>query len=115
MGFSHRARSSSDRSVRRWIRIARSSAPLALSASGLIAGRKPVKHPAVLGARAPCPEGISEEGERGVLLLCPALTALAVDDPRLVRVEPEPDLSHPRGDPEKHVLGLPMRRAVHDR
>jgi hypothetical protein len=43
MGFSHRARSSSVRSVRRWIRILRSSALLALSASGLIAGKKLVK------------------------------------------------------------------------
>jgi hypothetical protein len=30
-------------------------------------------------------------------------------------VQPEPDLLHPRGDPVKHLLGLPPRRAVHDR
>ena len=48
--------------------------------------------PAVLAARPPCPEGVPEEGERGVLVLCPAPTVLAVDDPRLVRVKPEPDL-----------------------
>jgi hypothetical protein len=54
MGFSHRARASSDRSVRRWIRILRSSAPLALGASGLIAGKNPVKcRPFLL--RAPRP------------------------------------------------------------
>src|SRR6516225_5023372 len=44
MGFSHRARASNDRSVRRWIRSSRRSAPLALSASGLIAGENDVKH-----------------------------------------------------------------------
>ena len=115
MGFSHRARSSSVRSVRRWIRIARSSAPLALSASGLIAGREAGEAPAVFAACPPCPEGVPEEGKRGVLVRCPAPTVLAVDDPRLVRVQPEPDLLHPRGDPAKHVLGLPSRRAVHDR
>jgi hypothetical protein len=43
MGFNHRPRSSSDRSVRRWIRILRISPPLAFSASELIAGVKPVK------------------------------------------------------------------------
>ena len=44
MGFSHRARASNDRSVRRCIRSLRRSAPLALSASGLIAGENDVKH-----------------------------------------------------------------------
>jgi hypothetical protein len=43
MGFSHSARSSSVRSVRRWIRILRSRSLLALSASVLIAGKNPVK------------------------------------------------------------------------
>ena len=38
MGFSHAARSLRVRSVRRWIRSSRSRSPLALSASGLIAG-----------------------------------------------------------------------------
>jgi len=48
-------------------------------------------------------------------VLAPAPTVLAVDDPRLVRVKPEPDLLHPRGDPAQHVLSLAARRAVHDR
>src|SRR5450631_4796723 len=43
MGFSHSARSSTDRSVCRWIRSSRSRALLALSASGLIAGRNELK------------------------------------------------------------------------
>src|SRR5919198_2096898 len=70
--------------------------------------------PAVLGARPPWPEGVPEEGERGVLVLSPAPTVLAVDDPRLVRVKPKPDRAHPRGDPGQHVLGLTPARAVHD-
>ena len=52
-GFSHRARSSGDRSVRRWIRVRRSSTPLAFSASGLIAGRNPVNARPLLVPRAP--------------------------------------------------------------
>ena len=42
MGFSHRARSSSDRLVCLWIRSSRSRSLLALSASGLIAGKNDV-------------------------------------------------------------------------
>src|SRR3954451_18886526 len=113
MGFSHRARSSSDRSVRRWIRSSRSRALLALSASGLMAGKKPVKFRPLLRA-PPCPEGVPEEGKGGVLVLRPAPTVLAVHDPRLLRVKPKPDLAHPRGDPGKHILGLPPALAVHD-
>src|SRR3954447_3979855 len=49
MGFSHRARSFSDRLVRRWIRSSRSLALLAFSASVLIAGKNEVKRlPSVL-------------------------------------------------------------------
>ena len=44
----------------------------------------------------------------------PAPTVFAVDDPRLIRVEPQADLAHPRGDPGKHILGLPPALAVHD-
>ena len=87
---------------------------MAFSASGLIAGRNPLKiRPFLLRARPP--EGVPEEGERGVLVLFPAPTVLAVDDPRLLRVEREPDLAHPLSDPVQQVLRLTMRGAVHDR
>ena len=79
---------------------------MALSASGLIAGKNPVKVPPFL-LRAPRDrEGVAEEGERGVLVLRPAPTVLAVDDPRLVGVQPQANLLHPRGDPAKHILSL---------
>jgi hypothetical protein len=49
-----------------------------------------------------------------VLVLPPAPIVFAVDDPRLVRVQPEPNLLHPRGDPCEHVLRPAARLAVHD-
>src|SRR5437764_14501592 len=76
-------------------------------------GQEPGEVPA-LAARPPCPEGVPEEGKRGVLVLRPTLTVLAVDDPRLVRVKPESDLLHPLSDPAQHVFGLATRLAVHD-
>jgi hypothetical protein len=47
-------------------------------------------------------------------VLFPTVAVLAVDDPRLVGVEPQAHFFHPRGDPGKHVLGLPPALAVHD-
>ena len=104
MGFSHRARLSSERLVRRSIRIVRSSAPLAFSASGLITGSTdtnslPVLRFLAVRVRAPsqwgqmrpsflpCPEGEPEEGKRRVLVLAPTLAVFAVDDPRLVGMQ----------------------------
>jgi hypothetical protein len=113
MGFSHFARSSSDRSVRRWIRSSRSRAFLAFSASGLIAGKKPVKFRPLLRA-PPCPEGVPEKGERRVLVLGPAPIVFAIHDPRLVRVKPQADFAHSRGDSAEHMLGLVPALAVHD-
>ena len=114
MGFSHSARSLSVRSVRRWIRISRSRALLALSACGLIAGRKPVKFRPLL--RAP---RVLKAYPRKVNEVCSCLasipTVFAVDDPRLVRVQLESNLVHPRGDLVEHVLCLTRRLAVHDR
>src|SRR3984893_2468018 len=51
-------------------------------------GQEAGEVPAVLAACPPCPEGVPEKGERGVLVRRPAPTVLAVDDPRLLRVEP---------------------------
>jgi len=76
--------------------------------------QEPVEDPASCCA-PPSPEGVPEEAERGVLVLFPAPTVLAVDDPRLLRVKREPDLAHPLGDPAQHVLRLAARGAVHDR
>src|ERR1700683_1610589 len=67
-----------------------------------------------LAACPPCPEGVPEKGERDVLVLRPALTVLAIDDPRFVRVKPQADLVHPRGDPTEHKLGLGPALAMHD-
>src|SRR5450432_3444933 len=67
-----------------------------------------------LAARPPCPEGVPEKGERDVLVLAPALTVLAIDDPRFVRVKPQADFVHPRSDPAEHQLGLGPALAVHD-
>jgi hypothetical protein len=39
-------------------------------------------------------------------VLRPALTVLAIDDPRFLRVKPQADLVHPRGDLTEHQLGL---------
>src|SRR5437764_5600999 len=67
-----------------------------------------------LAARPPCPEGVPEKGKRDVLVLRSALTVLAIDDPRFVRVKPQADLVHPRGDPTEHKLGLGPALAMHD-
>ena len=48
-------------------------------------------------------------------MLALTVAVLAVDDPRLVGVEPQPDLCHPRGDPAQHVSACEPRPAVHDR
>src|SRR6266542_4776411 len=115
MGSSHLARSSSDRSVRRWIRRARSRSLAALSASGEIAGRNEVKCSPVLPLTASRGrEGVPEEGEGGLLVLSPTTAVTAVDDPRLVGVEPEAHLPHPLCDLVPHVLRLPPALAVHD-
>src|SRR6266511_4169142 len=99
MGFSHLARSSSDRSVRRWIRRARSRSLAALSASGEIAGRNEVKcSPGRPWTAARGREGVPEEGEGGLLVLSPTTAVTAVDDPRLVGVEPEAPLLYPLCD-----------------
>src|SRR5205807_9597351 len=113
MGFIHRARSSRNKSVRRWIRMERSSTPLALSASVLIAGKNLTKYRPVL-LRAFLVEGEPEEGEGGVLVVPPAHPVLAVDDPRLVRVAAETHLCHPRGDRLQHRLRLPSAHTMHD-
>src|SRR5947207_909135 len=67
-----------------------------------------------LAARPPCPEGVPKKGEGDVLVLRPALTVLAIDDPRFIRVKPQADFVHPRGDPTEHKLGLGPALAVHD-
>ena len=49
-----------------------------------------------------------------MLVLTPTVAVLAIDDPRLVGMKPKPHLSHPRGDPGKHILSLLFAHAVHD-
>jgi hypothetical protein len=63
----------------------------------------------------PWPEGEPQERQGDVPVLAATVAVLAVDDPRLVGVQPEPNLLHPRDDPAQDVLRFPMRRAVHHR
>src|SRR6202035_3314229 len=70
---------------------------------------------AVLAPRCPRPELVAEEREAGVLVLAPTVVVFAIDDPRFLRVKPEPQLLKPLGDRGKHILGLPPALAMHDR
>jgi hypothetical protein len=49
-----------------------------------------------------------------VLVVTSTPAVLAIDDPRLVGVDPQADLPHSRGDRGQHILGLPPALAVHD-
>ena len=112
MGFSHRARASNDGSVRRCIRSLRRSEPLALSASGLIAGENDVKHTPSL-RRAPRGRKANPRKENEVCSCSPSVAVLAIDDPRLVGVKPKPHLSHPRGDPGSLLFAHASEQALH--
>ena len=58
---------------------------------------------------------MTQEGEAGVLVVPPARAVFAVDDRRLVRVEPQAHLLHPLGNSSEHPVGLDLVRTVHDR
>ena len=79
---------------------------MALSASGLIAGKNEVKYAPVL---CPRPPG-RKVNPRKVKLVCSwsprRLPSLAIDDTGLVRVELEAHLLHPLGDSSEHLFGL---------
>ena len=55
---------------------------LGLERLGAHCGQERGKICPVPALRLPCPEGETEEGKRGVLVLSPALPVLTVDDPR---------------------------------
>ena len=114
MGFSHRARSSNDRSVRRWIRRLAEPGAFGLQRLGADRGQEAGEVPA-LAARAEH-EHVSFTflGYAFRARGAPALTVLAIDDPRFVRVKPQADLVQPRGDLTEHKLGLDPFLAVHD-
>ena len=78
-----------------WSRQERTSALILFRASLLIAGRNDRNSLPFLFLRFAGAERVSEERERGVLVRAAPLAVLAVHDPGLVRVQPQPDLVHP--------------------
>ena len=69
-----------------------------------------------LPPRLPQGEREPEEGERRVLmLLATPVPVLAVHDPGLVGMQPQPDVGHPRRERGQHLLCLPLGHAMHDR
>src|SRR5450755_3195265 len=87
---------------------------LGLQRLGTHRGLEAGEVPASLRSRLPCSEGEPEIGEAGLLMLPPTLAILAIDDPCLVGMKPQPNLVHPLGDPGQHRLGLCPALAVHD-
>src|SRR5437660_8421741 len=69
----------------------------------------------VLAAGRAGGEGEPQERERRVLMRAAPVAVLAVDDPGLGRVQPQPDLFHPLPERRQHLAGLALGDAVHDR
>ena len=64
-------------------------------------------------ARPALTEREPKKGERRVLIRASAVAVLAVHNLRLVRVQSQPDLSHPVSDRLSHVMRLTFAFAVH--
>ena len=72
--------------------------------------RLPVRIPGFAGT-----ERVPQERERRVLERATPPGVLAVNDPGLGRVQPQPDLLHPLSERSQHLTCLPLGRAVHHR
>ena len=68
----------------------------------------------VLVPRRSLPEFVPEERERGVLVRASPPSVLAVDDPGLVGMQPQPDLLHACADRGQHLMGLALTDTMHD-
>src|SRR5262245_10142026 len=60
------------------------------------------------------PKRKAEEGKLHRGIVAPAIAVLAVDNPRLVRMQLQPALPQASGESLLHLLGLPLRAAMHD-
>src|SRR5450755_296300 len=78
-------------------------------------GQEPHERTAVPVLRAALAEREPQEGERRVLIRAPPPLVLAVPDPGLAGMQPQPDLLHPVPEGSQHLAGLPLSDAVHHR
>jgi hypothetical protein len=84
---------------------------------GLLAdrGQERAELPPVLVPRRSLPELVPQERKRRVLVRAAPLPVLTVDDPGLVRMQPQADLLHPYADRGQHLTCLLLADTMHDR
>ncbi len=93
----------------------RTSALILFRACLLIAGKNALNCCPVLVPRSSLPELVPQVRKGRVLVRAASLPVLAVDDPGLVGMQPQPDLLHPVADRGQHLACLQLADTVHDR